>query len=413
MELLKHIGTKYDKYNIVFYIVTACLVTYSFLPSYRSTIDLPQIAVIDMIYGFLFLPGFISHLKRVATPIIIYAITYFLVALPGNVKLGLVHPFMTLFICVFPLMMAAGILKRNNSKDLTLTYFISIYFLFVIIISTIEAIQVDSSVMRYLTSSHQDTTYEDELIRNNVGGFAIAYGVGGLFIVLVGCFRTFKLKYSYKLICLVLIAVCGYLVALAQFTTLLILVLTILGYQIWITTKSVFSKILVVIVGITLLLYSEDIMLWLIKLYEGNATSQHLKELYDVLFEEQEYNYSRRGLLSDAIDLFATSPIWGCNMTNPNNLLIANSSHSTILGIACKTGIIGLISFILAYWYAFKPIFNYFEKKVRKQVLVPMVIFFIVLSYINPTDSDVFNYTFGFLATMTLLIIANKNGLKQ
>ena len=88
----------------------------------------------------------------------------------------------------------------------------------------------------------------------------------------------------------------------------------------------------------------------------------------------------------DSFKLFLTSPIWGVNITdNLMNAAIYGASHSTMLGVACSTGIIGLLSYYKTYWVVMKPIFKVYDG--NDKLYIALVSYFFCFSIFNPSES--------------------------
>ena len=84
--------------------------------------------------------------------------------------------------------------------------------------------------------------------------------------------------------------------------------------------------------------------------------------------------------------LFLESPLWGNDILNNfTNVNIYHESHSTFLGVACSTGIIGLISYYSTYWSVIKPLFQEYSGKNKNYIAI--VLYFFLFSILNPSES--------------------------
>lgn len=400
----------------VYLIATVLLILWIFLPSYRTRFDLVFLTLLELFYTLLFINNSISKLKKIALPLICYGLMNFAFALPGNFKIGFLHPIMTVWIAIFPMIMAYDVIKKKNIKEIKTEYFISLVFLFIILVATLKAMDENPYIMRFMTAG--SASDEDDLANlsaQNVGGFGVAYGVGAIFISFFGVLLSYRLNLMVRIICVCIIIMLGYVIIYAQFTTLLILVFSILLYQLVKLKDDLLYKIFIILIGIVLFMLSEHIFIMLMDFFYGTKTGEHLNEIYGALWGDEEYDNFRRTLLSRAIDLFFQSPLIGSDVSIPDNMTVARQCHSTILYILIRVGLIGYSFFLYTYWMVFKPIFEYFNTKVRKLVLIPLAIYYLVLSYLNPIESDVFNFCFGFLALVTPYIISlySKYGKKS
>ena len=171
-------------------------------------------------------------------------------------------------------------------------------------------------------------------------------------------------------------------------------------------SKSPILKLYIIAVALLLLLFSKDLLGAIINYFDGTVTATHLQEIYNSLFEDAQYDNTRRVFLSHAIDLFLYSPIWGNNVTTPANAAVIYESHCTILTILCKTGIIGLIAYLGAFWQAFKPIYKSWDKNTRKIIGNGLIAYYLLLAYLNPAENDIFSFCLGTIAILTVYYLS-------
>ena len=401
------------KHNYLYLASTVVLIALFFLPSYRTNFNLVALALLGMAYAILFIKNSIHRLAKIALPLLCYGLIGFIFSLPGNFKMGFLHPIMIVWISVFPMIIANDVIKRKNIGDTKIVYFISLIFLCIILTATIKAMSIDPEVMRYMTAvAVSDKDEIADLTSQNVGGYGVAYGVGAVFISFVGSLLAFNIKGRIKFLSLVSIIAMGFVIIHAQFTTLLILVSLALFIQLIQIKRSFLYRFLVILMVASLWICAEPLFVMIMDFFSDTTTGYHLQEIYGTLFGNEEYDHLRRTLLSRAIDLFLQSPIVGSDVSNPKNMTIAIQCHSTILYNLIRGGIFGLFFFLYTYWLVFKPIFKHFSLRTRNLVLVPLLIYYLVLSYLNPIESDVFNFCFGFIALTTVYIFSlySKNG---
>lgn len=382
--------------NDKMYIIITCIVgSIIYLPSIRMNFDLQRLALIGIFYGFLFFKNVTDVLKIVVWPMLGFGMMNFLFALPGDIKMGFLHPIMSLWIWIFPMFMALEMIRRGNSSIIRITFFYNVIIWWVIVSATFTAIEEDPTIMRSLTSM----TDEELVVENqhaNVGGFFIAYGSGALMLISVGMLLLFKPIGLKRIIIIGIIIISSILVVQAQFTTLLILCSIGLIILIWENTESPITRIISVI-GILLLLVSfKYILLYAIDYYKETITSEHILEIYETLYEGQEFENERNRFLTDAIELFFTSPIWGHDILhNVDFATISRHCHSTFFLNATRTGLIGVYFFYATLWKSFKPIYQEYSNVSKRLFRVPIIYTF-ALSVLNPIEGDTFSYTVGF-----------------
>lgn len=396
-----HIGR-----DLIFKGITLLLMIVAILPSYRSGYALPTLAVMEMTYAFIFFPRFYKTFGSVLWPILGYAIMCFLVALPFDFKMGFMHPFMSLWIWIFPIIMASELIKYKSFDTNRFIYFGSLAILMIIIVATLKMMAENPIIMRDMTAG-LDSEFVAQMNSMNIGGFGIAYGCGVVLVALTGCILVYKMPKHNKLFALALIVILGALVVMAQFTTLLIICVAIFCYQVLCFKRSSPTKFILVLGIIIMGVFSKNLLAMTIETFHGTVTSYHLKEIYDSVFGNSEYDNTRSIYMANSIGLFLSSPIWGNNASSGINAEIIYESHSTIMTVLCKTGIIGLSAYLGAFWKAFKPIYTSWNLPTRKILGNSIIGYYLLLAFLNPAENDIFSYCLGLIAVLTIYYFSN------
>ncbi len=392
--------------DLIFKGITLLLMIVAILPSYRSGYALPTLAVMEMIYAFIFFPRFYKTFRRVLFPILGYAVMCYLVALPFDFKMGFVHPFMSLWIWIFPIIMASELIKYKSFDTNRFIYFGSLGILMIIIVATLKAIAENPIVMRDITAG-LDENFVAKMNSMNIGGFAIAYGCGVILLSLTGCLFTYKIRGFNKYLVIGLIVLLGVLVIMAQFTTLLIICGIIFCYQCLQFKGSAGLKFILISGIIIIVFFSKEILAYIIVFFQGSVTAHHLQEIYDSVFEDASYDNTRSIYMSNSIDLFLSSPILGNNVSSGINATTVYESHSTIMTVLCKTGIIGLTAYLSAFWKAFKPVLKSWDHQTKKILGGSLSGYYLLLAFLNPAENDIFSYCLGLVAILTVYYLSN------
>lgn len=392
--------------DLIFKGITLLLMTIAILPSYRSQYALPTLAVMEMIYAFISFPRFYKTFRSVLMPILVYAIMCYLIALPFDFKMGFMHPFMSLWIWIFPIIMASELIKYKSFDTNRFVYLGSLTILMVVIVATLKMMVENPIIMRDMTAG-LDPDFVAQMNSMNIGGFGIAYGCGVVLIALTGCILAYKMSKQNKLFALSLIVIFGALVVMAQFTTLLIICAAIFFYQSLCFKRSSPTKFIIVLGIVIIGIFSKDLLAMTIDTFQGTVTSYHLKEIYDSVFGDSEYDNTRSLYMANSIELFLSSPIWGNNVSSGVNAETIYESHSTIMTVLCKTGIIGLFAYLGAFWKAFKPIYKSWNSSTRKILGNSLIGYYLLLALLNPAENDIFSYCLGLVATLTVYYFSN------
>lgn len=389
------------------YVVLSLIVsTIIFLPSIRSRFGLVEIAVMTAVYAVLYFHKIIPILKLIVIPIFIYGLMCFLFGLPFQFKLGLLHPIMTLWIWIFPFLMCTCLIQRGKKWELiTITAYNVILFL-IITMATIKAMETFPNIMRIMTSGATDKAFFSKMTALNVGGYGIAYGCGAIMITLLGVLLNSASGKIAKNLLIIGLTVTGYIVIKAQFTTLLGLCMGAVALIVFLSIESNFIKFTTVIAALLLLTLTGPLLQILIDTYRGTAVGHHLQDLYASWFEGEEYNSYRNIYFMNGLKLFLKSPVLGIDVTTEEHYFDYMASHSTLLAVATRSGIIGCFCYLYSYWLAVRENIRNCPLSVRRNVYLPLIIYFLVLSIMNPTESDVYNYCLGFISPMIIYLIS-------
>lgn len=398
----------------LFYVVFSLVVsTVIFLPSVRMKLGLVEIALLTAVYAVCFFRSQISCIMKMIPPMLIYGLMCFFFGMPLQLKLGLLHPIMTLWIWVFPILMASCLFERNSRKERNVIIAYNLILLLVIIIATAKAMLVFPDVMRMLTAGTTEKAFSQSMTQMNVGGFGIAYGCGAILLVLVALLMNFALNKIIQILLWGGIGLCGYIVLQAHFTTLLGLCIAGVTLILYISTGNNFAKLIYILLALLLLLAVQPLMRIVIDYYQGSAVAGHLQDLYASWFEGEKYHSYRNEYFMNGVNLFLTSPLLGVNITLPENNFIYTASHSTILGVATRSGIIGCLCYFYTYWIAVKNRIDSCTFPLKYRIYSPLIAYFLVLSLLNPTESDVFNYCVGFISLVIISLIFERSNDKE
>ena len=207
----------------LFYVVFSLIIsTVIFLPSVRMKLGLVEIALLTVVYAVCFFRSQIPYIWRMIPPMLIYGLMCFLFGMPFQFKLGFLHPIMTLWIWVFPILMTTCLFERQSRKERNVIIAYNLILLLVVIIATAKAMLVFPDVMRMLTAGTTEKAFSQSMTQMNVGGFGIAYGCGAILLVLVALLTNFTLNKITRILLWGGIVVCGYIVLQAHFTELLL-----------------------------------------------------------------------------------------------------------------------------------------------------------------------------------------------
>lgn len=381
------------KINSFLYVIAVSILSAIYImPSVRIMFDYTSLAVILFLFYMVFifkLEGFIP-IKTIMVNLLPYMLVSFLVAKQGDFKLGFLHPLLITWCMLFPGILCKDIIKRGNIKEAILILTITMSMLVYIMYNTINAFAVSENIMRELTAvSTMDDQVRISYANANIGGFGIAYGSGAVVVLLITLiFNKFRNR-RIEIITYLLLAFFIYFVLNAQFTTLLLLTIFCSLLTLYYSDYGQRNKGKVIVLCILLFLFAPLLFQILADLYQGTTIGNKLIRFNVSVFgggDITEASGQRSKFQIDAFNLFLSSPLWGGNVTdNMTNATIYGASHSTMLGVACSTGIIGLLSYYKTYWAIMKPIFKNYTGNGKQYIT--LVLYFFCFSCFNPSEA--------------------------
>lgn len=378
--------------SILYIVVVSFLSAIYMLPAVRIGFDYTQLAIVLFVFYavFIFKRERMRPIITIVKCLLPYMFVSFIVAKAGNLKLGFFHPLLITWCMLFPSILCKDLIDRGNKKEILSITIITLGMLVYIMYNTIGAFEDSPDVMRELTASTMADDIRLAYARDNVGGFGVAYGSGAIAILLItlainNIYSGWTKKVIYLLLGYVL-----YFVLNAQFTTLLFLVLFSSVVSVYFSEYGRRHKAQLVFISILLVFFTPLLFHVLANLYEGTTIGERLVRFNESMFgggNVTEVSGQRSKFQIDAFLLFLASPIWGSDVTSDIvNATIYVSSHSTMLGVACSTGLIGLISYYKTYWVFIRPIYKNYASSGKQYVA--LVAYFFFFSFFNPSETS-------------------------
>lgn len=378
--------------SIIYILATGVLSAIYILPAIRIGFDYTKLAIILIFFYILFIyrRNGVVPIKRLLLNLLPYMLLSFMVAKAGNFKLGFLHPLLITWCMIFPAILCKDLIERGNKAEILCISIITISMLLFVMYNTLGALSDSSNIMRDLTAvSILDEDLRIAYAQDNIGGFGIAYGTGAMVVLLVTLAFNRISSRSIRLIIYILLGYTLYFVLNAQFTTLLFLTMFCSIISLYLSDYGQRHKAQLIFMGIIFLFVTPLFFQQLAQLYDGTTIGVKLLNFNNSLFGDgniTEVSGQRSKFQLDAFILFLKSPIWGSDVThNLSNATIYVSSHSTMLGIACSTGLIGLISYYRTYWLFIKSIYNSIVN-VGKNYKA-LVLYFFLFSFLNPSET--------------------------
>lgn len=389
---------------------------YYILPSGRYTLAAMHICLIGIVSLILFIDNrLISHIVPLAICFVSLSLMFFFFTYPGSGEkaLGIITQ---QFLFAFPVLIFYIMSRRKTGVVLPLILLL-VFILFVAVKTWIE-LNDNPTLARLLASVDSDTEDLMAYRMDNLGGFGFSYGVMFVSIALGFSFNRIKVD-VFTLVALIIVT--AYIIKTQYLTAMLIVFITFIITMLHNKSTHNKRKDIVKAVQIVLLIAFAIALPPLLRYFatlfgESPDIANKLVQLADFLSGQADSNqqagglYGRFFVYQESYDLFLQSPLFGNDLrftTDPGG-------HSTILDLAAKTGIIGVIIYgfiIRCVWRLMQEAFmNYGceDKYATAYIMIP----YLVLSLLNPT-LNVFEISIFAFLFAPLLIVFNNNRKKR
>lgn len=386
--------------NIIFITCSTFIVACYLLPQVQLFVRIQELALLTFVFYVVFCQKQLGFSPLcVLKWFIPFVLIYFMVSKSFSLKYGFFHPILLLWSCIFPVFMYKAIESRNNTVEKKTILICSLIIFIYVIVKTISMMQVDPTIARAMTSGLTDEDYVLQMKLLGIGGYGISYASGLLALSSLSVYlssTSSKMKYGS----LVSFLFFMYMVFNAQFTTLIILTVLCIGTMLFLNSKSKSEKVLWIFLTIIVVCLVPMIIQQLISLYGDSPVTWHLEELCNKLTGVGVVEESQRDVYrSQIISLMLESPFWGHNVDGQYAYLFTHS-HSTILGYGLATGFVGGYFYIVTYIKSFRYAVSHYSATLMKMSFFPVVIFYVLLSFFNPTNSIEINFVFFLLVPL-------------
>lgn len=379
--------TRQDISNILFYPLSAFIMTCYILPQMQAIVDTVSLAFITLIFAIIFIFGPNGKpAANILTTAIPYIALMFVIAVPFQFIRGLLYPTYLFWNSIFPAILCIEILRRQDYKW-ALFLLISSFIVFGFVLSnTTEVMNENDNIMRTMTATETGGEFYQEMKLKGVGGYGTAYSAGMLTVFFVSLALYGIVNKARNILVFLLLGgaiIFAWFSYKAQFTTLIIITALSIIVSMWFFKKSVIWRFFFIICGIAIIYILPDIILLMIQDNTDNAVGMHLRDLYAENWGGGASTEDVRALYREiCFDEFLNSPVWGQNTTGRLHWIYTHS-HSSLLSILLATGIIGLFFYYKSLYKAYKYLIIWFSDKCKRTIFLPIIIYFMLLSYYN------------------------------
>lgn len=336
-----------------------------------------------------------------------YVVLMFLIAEPFNLKYGLFANLFYIWTYIFPLVLSYILYRRRNFWEFLASFVYLFVFVLVITQNTLIAMMEYPNIMRILTNGNTEEDFRTMMVLKRVGGYGFAYGCGSLSILCVSQLFQWKSLNWKLIILLVFLGVASITIIIeSQFTTLLLLVLCSIVFCLYNTGGGKIKKIIAFLIVAIIVIWGEQIITFLLPYFSDSIVGIRLEEIRASYYWGQNVEDARADYRYKILEEWLYSPIWGTDISSGNQRFLWTHSHSTLLSVLLSTGLIGLYCYFGSHIHIYRKIYFGYDKQVIKSYFYPQILYFLLLSFFNPTSSPEYCFiTFFMILVMIKLIL--------
>lgn len=392
---------------IIFTVLFAC---YYLLPQVQYFVNIQTVGFFSFSYFLLFCSTR-QHSKNswnVIAMMMPYVLLMFLIGRPFDLKMGLVHSFLLLWIYIFPFILCENVLSINSLKCNKLVVSFTLVIFLVVGYQTISMMKIDPTIARAMTSSLTDEDYKTEMKLYGVGGFGFCYSAGLLLVSIINLMLRYQLSKIWKLISISLALFLFFVIINAMFTTLIIITILALLVFFFYYAKDRGYIVFFVLASIILLILVPLLFSFAISFYGDTPVGIHLGELYTNIFKGGEVSSERTFLRGQCISQILSSPIWGSNVSGSLYYLYSNA-HSSLMSVAIATGCIGVFFYLKTIYMSFRTNLRISNSQSFKTDYFPLIVYYILLTMNNPAETP----ELGWIVFLFIPMVFNSFELKD
>lgn len=389
-------------------VILIYMIMHWILPKYQAENNIIERAILGVVTIAIFIKKDAMtkvYIRSIIVITIPYLLLSYFVTYPGDFKYGFLHPLLLLTELLVPAILCYIVLRRNNSIEYSVIIIGTIIAFSIVYISSWGALSQDANIMRAMTAQ-ADVDLVMENKEKNVGAFGFSYCCGLLAITFLTLI-VFPITKRINIRALLFIGFIACIVFAfnAAFATLLLLTILFCAYILYLKMENSIVTILLLF-SIPVIYYCLPLILNALSEGYGNSiVGDKMARMNDAIFGSgniEEFSGARSLDHLIAIKEWINSPLWGLNCSKGTAAYAVYVSHSTLLAMMVKVGIIGALAYYWTFWNAIKPSVSIYTSTARKHYVWPFLGFLVVLSILNPVSSPEFSWI-GFMFIPVLL----------
>ena len=371
------------------------------LPQLQYFVRIQELAVLSFLFSviFIFRGRTSTDVFNIMVGAIPYLLISFVVAYPFNLKYGIVHPLLLLWNTIFPALLCKSILARNNKTITFVLIGLSVCIFLYVGWQTIIQTADNQNIARMMTNGDTDEDVLVEMKLMGVGGFGAAYSSGVYAIVAAVMLLHFALKKIERYILILILFITLYYAFNAMFTTLILI--TIASFATIIIYRKKRNILYIPFFFLVLFILLPSLLQLAIEFEKGTPVADHLHDIYMKLYGTVSATSERDQFMKENVEAMIDSPLWGHDISDGYYKYLTRNSHSTFWSIIINTGLIGAVSYFSVYVKAYRSMKVNVSRMQEKQIYLPLIVYFILLAFFNPSDSFEVSWALFFVAPLT------------
>lgn len=369
-------------------------IAYVCLMNVRIQIDgINNITILVLLLGYVAWAFSRCYINRnmfgsMAIAIFLIAMFYQLFTKPLNTP----YPFFSYIILLscdyFTVAVYHTLMKRQKRKEMQIVFVGITIFLVYVYINTIMEYAINENAVHALTKMNYLNATDDI---SNIATIDTSYAIIPLICLVSYYIKNIQYRF-FKTLLIIIAAMLIYVAMIAQYTSVILILLIVLAFETIKTSNKNYSKIIwFMLIGV-LVCFLPMILEFMAETVDSANMRVRMIEVANALRygDLSGYNLSSRlNLYMEGIEAFLKSPIWGNERLNFN-------PHSSFIQIAADLGVFGFIPYIFLLNQANKSIKSTLHGKSRV-IFKAALLSLIITGIINPIISMYAMYMIIFL----------------
>lgn len=253
---------------------------------------------------------------------------------------------------MLPVLWGVFALRFANEKQRKIILVVFVAIILLVVYKTIEAVRVEPMIVRLLAQDKTRGNTEINSYRlNNVAGYTFSYMMGAVVICAawISASSYGKLLRGAGILVLIL---SFFFVVETMYATLLILSFLGIVIVLFVKSRNIISKVIIIFFGLLCVIFMEEIMAWLSDFFVfSDVLHIKFRDMHNAIkYGDISQVGSRPQLIFEALENWVKAPLFGSSKVN--------RAHSTVFSVLQESGLVGLGLWIITIIYGVKLVLN-------------------------------------------------------